>query len=190
MVIVGAAGENTIISTVRRARSLSADIVAHAIQAVEPGGILLVQGNLSAAITRGALACARARRLRRIANAAPVAFDWHDLQADIDVLIMNEIEALQIGQAKAAAVIVTEGAAGATLLQGQQRWHVPAPAVAAVDTTAAGDVLCGVLAAALDRGMPLLEALARAVRAAALKVGRPGTSTGLPSAAELQEILG
>ena len=189
VVIVGAAGENTIISTVRRARSLSADVVAHSIQAVEPGGILLVQGNLTAAITRGALACARERRLRRIANAAPVAFDWRDLQDDIDVLVMNEIEALQIGQAKAAAVIVTEGAAGATLLRGQQRWYVPAPAVAAVDTTAAGDVLCGMLVAALDRELPLLEALARAVRAAALKVGRPGTSTGLPSAVELQEIL-
>ena len=152
--------------------------------------ILLLQGNLSAATTRHALTHAGARRVRRIANAAPVSFAWHDLQADIDVLIVNEVEARLVAPLESAAVIVTEGASGATLIQGQQRWHVPASPVAAIDTTGAGDVLCGTLAAALDRQMPLLEALARAVRAATLKVTRQGTSAGLPSAAELREILG
>jgi len=38
------------------------------------------------------------------------------------------------------------------------------------------------LVAALERQMPLLEALERAIRAAALKVTRSGTSSGLPTA--------
>ena len=90
----------------------------------------------------------------------------------------------------ASTVIVTEGASGATLIEGGQHRHVAAPPVDAIDTTGAGDVLCGVLAAALDRQMPMLEALERAVRAAALKVTRAGAWSGLPTANELREILG
>ena len=40
-----------------------------------------------------------------------------------------------------------------------------------------------------DRGMPLPEALAVAVRAASLKVARHGTSAGLPAARELRELV-
>jgi ribokinase len=126
----------------------------------------------------------------RIANAAPVAFSWQELQPQIDVLIVNALEARLVGPLTASTIIVTEGASGATLIQNGNRRHVTAPAVAAIDTTGAGDVLCGVLAAALDRRMPILEALERAVRAAALKVTRAGAWSGLPTANELREILG
>jgi ribokinase len=154
-----------------------------------PDAILLLQGNLSAATTRHALIRAGARQMRRIANAAPVGFAWQDIQADIDVLIVNAVEASQLGPLRSAVVVVTEGASGATLIRGERRWHVPASPVPVVDTTAAGDVLCGVLAAALDRQMPLLEALTRAIQVATLKVTRQGTSSGMPSAAELRQIL-
>jgi ribokinase len=191
VIMVGRGGENMIVSTAHQARALAPQVAGEAIDAVETGGILLLQGNLSALTTRQALIRACARGLRRIANAAPVAFGWDELQADIDVLIVNEVEARLVAPLRSASVIVTAGAAGATLIQGQQRWHVPAPPVpTALDTTGAGDVLCGTLAAALERQMPLLEALACAVRAAAVKVARQGTSAGLPSSTELREILG
>ena len=56
---------------------------------------------------------------RAACDGSPTPRRWpspgSDLQADIDVLIVNEVEARQVGAAaKSAAVIVTEGAAGAT----------------------------------------------------------------------------
>ena len=190
VVLVGADGENTIVSTARQAHALPARAVEEAIGTTAPGGVLLLQGNLSAAVTRHALEQGGARQLVRLANAAPVAFPWQDLQAETDVLIVNAVEARLVGSLTASTVIVTEGMSGVTLIQDGQRRRVAAPAVVAIDTTGAGDVLCGVLAAALDRRMPILEALERAVRAAALKVTRAGTWSGLPTANELREILG
>jgi ribokinase len=190
VVLVGADGENSIVSTARQAQALAARAVEEAIGTTAPGGVLLLQGNLSADVTRHALERGGAQQLVRLTNAAPVAFPWQDLQPKIDVLVVNAVEASLIGSVSASTVIVTEGASGATLIQGGHRRHVAAPAVVAIDTTGAGDVLCGVLAAALDRRMPILEALERAVRAAALKVTWAGAWSGMPTASELREILG
>ena len=190
VIMVAPNGENTVVSTAGQAQSVTPQTIDEVLQAARPGGILLLQGNLAASTTRHALEGGGARRLQRIANAAPVAFPWAALQTHVDLLIVNAVEAPLVGPFAAAKIIVTEGPAGATLIQGGQRWHVPAPRVTAVDTTGAGDVLCGVLVAALDRQMPILEALEGAVRAAALKVTREGTSSGLPTANELREILG
>ncbi|TFC21519.1 sugar kinase, partial [Cryobacterium algoritolerans] len=52
--------------------------------------------------------------------------------------------------------------------------HVPGFAVPAVDTTGAGDTHCGVLAAALARGLTPRQAAVRANAAAALAVTLPG----------------
>ena len=49
------------------------------------------------------------------------------------------------------------------------------------DTTAAGDCFTGVLAAALDRGLSIAEALRRANLAAALCCTRVGTQASLPT---------
>jgi ribokinase len=189
VVMVASDGENAIVSTAHQARSLPPRTVDEALEAAAPGGILLVQGNLSPATTRHALKLGGECRMLRIANAAPVAFAWDELQPEIDVLIVNAVEAGLVGPLTSATVIVTEGASGASLIQGSQHWQVPAPRVAAIDTTGAGDVLCGVLAAVLDRRLPMPRALECAVRAAALKVTRAGTSSGLPTAAELRAIL-
>jgi sugar/nucleoside kinase (ribokinase family) len=65
---------------------------------------------------------------------------------------------------------------------------IAAPEVVAVDTTGAGDTHCGVLAAALLRGMPLLEAVRRANVAASLAVARRGPSTA-PAASEINRAV-
>jgi len=61
---------------------------------------------------------------------------------------------------------------------------IPARVITPVDTTAAGDCFVGVLAAALDRGAPLDQALQRATTAAALCCTRPGSQSSLPPARE------
>ena len=86
-------------------------------------------------------------------------------------------------------VALTLGSEGALVREGQgPAQRVPAPAVAAVDTTGAGDVLAGVMAAAIDRGLPLMSAVRWAVAAASRKVTRAGTSSAFPTSAELAAL--
>jgi ribokinase len=84
--------------------------------------------------------------------------------------------------------LVTLGAAGAHLLTRGIHHRLPAPEVTTVDTTGAGDVLVGVLAAALDAGIDLRAATVWAIRAASLKVTRPATISGFPTAAEVAAL--
>ena len=87
------------------------------------------------------------------------------------------------------AVIVTLGAAGAVGFMGGERVFAPAPKVAAVDTTAAGDTFVGAFAAARDRGLSFAEALRRGVVAGSLACAKPGAQTSMPTAAEIEAAI-
>jgi ribokinase len=74
-----------------------------------------------------------------------------------------------------APVVVTLGADGALLVTADGTAEtIPAPRVRAIDTTGAGDVLSGTLAAALASGRELREAVEAAVQAAARSVTTVG----------------
>jgi ribokinase len=84
------------------------------------------------------------------------------------------------------AVVATLGALGAVVITRDRHDWVPAPTgVAVVDTTAAGDTLCGYLAAALAEGADLVTATRLGVQAASLTVTRPGATKAIPIRAEL-----
>jgi ribokinase len=76
-----------------------------------------------------------------------------------------------------AAVVVTDGAAGAWLSIGRQAVHVPAPPVDAIDGTGAGDCFAGTLLACHLRGASLPEAARRATVAAAVSTTVLGAQT-------------
>jgi ribokinase len=84
------------------------------------------------------------------------------------------------------AVVVTLGERGALIVEAPGHTHVPAPAVDAVDTTAAGDAFCGSLASHLARGRSLPAAVEEAVRVGALTTTRHGALDALPSSAEIE----
>ena len=81
-------------------------------------------------------------------------------------------------------VIVTLGARGALIADGQTTDHVPAMPVEAVDSTGAGDAFIGSLAVFLAEGVGLGEAVRRANAVAALSVTRLGTQAAFPHRAE------
>jgi ribokinase len=87
------------------------------------------------------------------------------------------------------AVVLTLGARGAFVAGDGVRAFVPGFAVAAVDTTAAGDVHCGALAVALVEGHPFLEAVRFANAAAALSVTRLGAQPSAPRRPDIDALF-
>jgi ribokinase len=189
LILVAQGGENVIVSTAACAQALPYPAIVRSLAELTAGDLLLVQGNLAEATTRDLLGEAGRLGLRRMANASPLAHAWDDLLPNVDLLVVNAVEAEQLDISRAGAVVVTAGAAGASLVESGRIVRIEAPQVIASDTTGAGDVLCGVLAAMCDRGVALAQALTVAVRAASLKVARQGTSAGLPTARELRELV-
>jgi len=141
---------------------------------------------------------ARARGARIIVNLAPAGPLAADALHAVDLIVLNEDEAawlaahigcpagtealhatLRIG------VVQTLGAGGVEAATVQGPLRLPGRQVKVVDTTGAGDCFTGVLASALDRGLDLPAALARANAAAALCCTRPGTQGSMPTAAEI-----
>ncbi|MGI5200389.1 PfkB family carbohydrate kinase [Spirillospora sp. CA-108201] len=89
-----------------------------------------------------------------------------------------------------ALLVLRRGAAGCVLVDGDGAVaDIPAPRVAAVDTTGAGDAHTGVLLAALASGAAPVDAARRANEAAAVAVTRWGSATA-PAAHETPAIDG
>ena len=146
----------------------------------------------------------RANGAVNILNTAPAVAGAEPLFPLADIVVLNESEleayagpggdhvarARQADQpAKGQTVIVTLGEAGACAVTADRRRLVPARTVTVVDTTGAGDVFCGVLAASLAEGRALREAMARANAAAAISVTRPGAGLSAPTLTELEAFL-
>ena len=134
-----------------------------------------------------------------ILNAAPAAELPDELLAEVDLLVVNETEAEAIAGAdrsallkKVPAAVVTLGGAGAVILtrdlNGDREITVPGVPVDVVDTTAAGDTFCGVLAATLAAvsasdaitASDLTNAVRRANVAASLSVQAAGAIPSVP----------
>ncbi|WP_435298826.1 ribokinase [Timonella sp. A28] len=131
-----------------------------------------------------------------VLNAAPAIPLPEELWKHIDILVVNEHEALIMAQSppgtpmsqtierlltKVPQVLVTLGSAGSQLHgRTHEPLHVPALPVTAVDTTAAGDTFCGVFAAELAHGETTLTAMQRASSAAALAVQHKGAQASVP----------
>ncbi|MFN6955872.1 MAG: PfkB family carbohydrate kinase, partial [Acetobacteraceae bacterium] len=166
------------------------------------GATLLLQMEVPRTETEAIIARARRLGARVLLNLAPAAELSREALAALDLLILNEGEASWIGARVGAAgdaaslsaalgcgVAVTLGERGAEAAGPFGRTGAPAFRVAAVDTTGAGDCWCGVLAASLDRGAPIAEAMRRAAAAAAISVTREGAAPSYPSAAETERFL-
>jgi ribokinase len=185
IVLVTPGGENAIVSTA--AATLMAEDVEREIAALDAGDLLLMQGNLSQALTEQALQQARDRRVTTLLNTAPIAFGYVGLLDLADVVIANAIEAAALGPVT-STLVVTDGPRGARIRREGNTQVLPAREVAAVDTTGAGDVLCGVLAAGLALGMTLEDGVRWGMAVAALKVTRTGAFAGMPTAGEIRGL--
>jgi ribokinase len=111
--------------------------------------VLLTQLEIPVATAVAAARQGQAAGAVVMVNASPAGQDHSalaELAAAADVVIVNESEADEWPW-QPAHLVVTLGAHGARYAGAAGEFVVSAPAVAAVDTTGAGDVFAGVLAA-------------------------------------------
>jgi len=92
-------------------------------------------------------------------------------------------------RAGARLAAVTLGERGVTAAFGDEVIEIPAPPVAALDTTGAGDVFHGAFAWALLEGARPAEVLRAAVAAAAMNCRAAGAQGGIPQRATLEAFV-
>ena len=189
LIAVDAAGENQIAVASGANAELDADAVERAVRTAGPGTLLLSLEVPEAAVLAGA--CAAQGPV--VLNPAPVRALPDELAARGPILTPNagearalsgkadpEAAARALAARTGAPVLVTLGAEGVLVLDGDTAERLPAPSVTAVDTTGAGDAFNGALAVALAEGRELRDAAAFAVAAAALSTRAAGAREGMP----------
>ncbi|MCK0166784.1 PfkB family carbohydrate kinase [Jannaschia sp. S6380] len=133
--------------------------------------VALIQNEVPAAANL-ALARALPAHATLILNAAPFRPLDPALLARVDILVVNRVEAAQMGADAFGdhVTVVTRGGDGADLHRDGTTTYHPAEKVEVFSTHGAGDVFCGVLAAGLAIEQSLPDAIARAQTAAAVHV--------------------
>jgi ribokinase len=118
-------------------------------------------------------------------NAAPA----RPIEVEPDLLVVNRLEHETVSRGKLVAL--TLGDEGAILLAGgREVARAAPPPVRAVDGTAAGDAFTACLVVSHLEGRGWDEALRRACAAGALAASRPGAQPSLPTAEEVDAIVG
>jgi ribokinase len=181
VVIVDSSGENVIVVAPEANGRLTLDPAALN-SLLADTEVLLLQLEIPIATATAAACAARAAGVTVILNASPSGGDeaeLAELAELIDVLVVNETEARQWVW-PVPHQVTTRGARGASYRGDGAEFTVPAPAVDPVDTSGAGDVFAGVLAAGWTDGRD--HALRRACAAGALATLVPGAGDCAPDA--------
>jgi ribokinase len=195
MIMVGPSGENAIVSDTRLIRGLSPTRAVELVSQAQPTA-LLIQGNARPETTRALAKLCRAAGVQVVLNAAPLHANLPSLARDLDVVVVNQIEAAawtgRDGAEDAARsigselAIVTLGSGGCLLsLRGGTPLRLPAPHVESMDTTGAGDVFVGVFVGEFLRAGSMEGAARLAILAASDKVKRSGTISAFPSRVDI-----
>ena len=171
------------------------------------GDIFLAQ-NETSCVAEG-IRQAKAKKMVVALNPSPFDARIAELPLElVDVFLVNEIEAAALANRASAAdpfsllaslrtkfpaarFVLTLGDKGALHAAPgtAEPDAVAGRAVAAADTTAAGDTFTGYFLAALSRGVAPAAALERANAAAAIAVTRPGAAPSIPDKREVDSYL-
>ena len=197
VIVVDAGAENTIV--VAPAANGQLTLAAAGARAIVADcDVLLTQLEIPVTTAVAAAREAQSAGALVMVNASPAGQDpstLAELAALADFVIANESEADEWPW-QPEHFVVTLGARGARYAGADGEFAVPAPAVEAVDTTGAGDVFAGVLAAnwpADSSASPALKtqrllALRRACAAGALATLVPGAGDCAPDAEAIERL--
>jgi ribokinase len=201
-------GENTIIIITGANHTLD-DSDLEKLRELAPGASsLLLQLETRLDIVERAARIGKDAGTKVILDPAPAPVELSDsLYESIDIITPNETEAARLvgfpvedeSSAEKAArffhtrgvetVVLKQGGKGIFWSDGKGLYHLSALPVKVVDTVAAGDAFNGGLAAAIDRGLSLAEAMTWGITAGGLAVTKQGAQSSLPDKETFEACL-
>ena len=204
IIVEEASGQNSIVVAGGANKSLSIDDIITAEKLISEADVVLIQLEIPLEVVEYSLKLAKKYGVRTILNPAPAQPLSDEILSLVDIITPNESETqiltglnlvsdeeITIAAAKLLekvneAVMVTLGSQGVYFIsKNGEKGFVQTTKVEAVDTTAAGDVFNGYLAAALSEGKSCLEAISIPNKAAAISVTRKGAQPSIPKIGEL-----
>ena len=203
LITVDTDAENCIVVAPGANAHLTPNDLKRSAEAVEAADIILLQLEIPMQTVEAAAMMAYRLGKKVVLNPAPASKLSAGLLETLYAITPNETEAEAISgiritdehTAEEAArkiasmgvcnVIITLGAKGALVFDGEHCEVVPAYKIQAVDTTAAGDVFNGALVVALSEGRTLPEAVRFACKASAISVTRVGAQNSVPYRTEV-----
>jgi ribokinase len=209
IVLVGSDGANSIVVAAGANGRYDAQEIHADLDGIADAHILLVQLETPVDAVICAAKSARQAGAIVILDPAPAQVLPDSLLSSVDILTPNQhelwaltgsvgtpcddIDALAdtarcLCSRGPTTVIVKLGTRGCLIVDLDRVLHIPAPAVAACDSTGAGDTFNGALAMALAEERAIDQACAFAVCASALSVTRRGSQISIPSRLEVEEF--
>lgn len=201
-------GQNSIVVALGANHSLSPSDVDAALRSKGAFSVALLQMEMPVETAIYAIKACHGDGIPVFLNLAPYRSLPQALFSQITCLILNETEAAALlgreiqspEEAETASkqvakelgvpnVVITLGPAGLVWGDGTSSFFLKALAVRAMDTTAAGDVFCGYLAAGFSARLDWSENLNRAQYAASLSVTRLGAQPSIPAMEEVKAFL-
>lgn len=204
-IFVDSDGENMIVVVLGANNNIQHSDLDNAREVIAAADVLITQLEINPDATAYALKVAKELGVTTILNPAPAAKVPDDVLKLADYVTPNEteLEFLSAGSSEDVianaksllttddqTVVVTMGAQGAQIVQGDHEELISTYSVDVVDTTGAGDAFNGGLAVALAEGKSLQEAIKFANATAALCVTKPGTSNSMPNRADVDALYG
>ncbi len=191
-VIVITGGNNRIILEKGANALLTEADIDEFLKTAKEGDIYLTQLENPIDIIGYGLKQAKAKGMFTILNPAPANRDISAYFGYVDLITPNETE-LEIFGGKDALfdsgikkIVTTLGSRGYEIADKEDAKIYPCIKIKAVDTTAAGDTLCGGLAVGLAEGMGLEEACAFGSKAASIACTRKGAQQSIPTRKEVE----
>lgn len=204
LIMVDDNGENCISVALGANATMRTSDIDKALQIIDQASFVLIQLEIPINVVEHAVLLARNVGAHVVLNPAPAQALTHELLSKLHIITPNEIEAelltgikvVDESTARQAAgslrdkginiIIITMGAQGAYVQSEGVDQMVPSPVVNAVDTTAAGDTFNGALVVGLSEGMPLIDAVAFANKAASNSVTKMGAQDSAPLRKEIE----
>ena len=207
LIMIGDAGNNYISVAPGANYALDREKIDEAMPVIDQATMIILQSEILADTIKYIVDIAHEKHIPIMWNFAPAReFDMNYI-ARTNILVVNEVEtefltgvkiidqetaekaAVRLIENGTEIVILTLGSKGALAFSMGEKHFVPAFAVDAVDTTAAGDVFCGSFAVARIEGKSLKESLKFANAAAALCVTKVGAQPSAPSREQIEDFL-
>ncbi|HXN91253.1 MAG TPA: ribokinase [Candidatus Sulfotelmatobacter sp.] len=194
LIVVDSSGQNTITVAPGANSAVGDEEVTRLRDGLRPDDVVILQLEIPIAAVLSAIRAAHDAGARVILNAAPSAAMVGLPVPDVDLLMVNEGEAEELGRARlrrsVRAVAVTLGAEGAMLYERDRTTRIDPRRVDAVDSTAAGDAMVGAAAFSLARGSTIADAIRLGGAAGAAAVTKVGARPSLPRPDDLKRLFG